>query len=323
MALLPLNIRTLYADLVQSVTFSDIRPGSVAAVTVKDNVYLYVTEKHGGARRRRFLGRADHPEAAREAEAVRRAAADARLRRRTVSLLKRAGVQAPSLESGRLLEAVAMAGLFAKGVILVGTAAYQMYPPIVGASLSGVALTTQDADLAAASLALTSDIEGESLLDILHRADPTFVAAPGLDRKALPKRFRSGSGFEVEVLTRFRRRADEERPVPIPGLRCAAQPLRYIEYLMEEPIEAVALYGAGVRVCIPQPARYAVHKMIVAQVRKERGAKRAKDLVQARELYELLSETDPQSLGDALAEARSRGRAWASHIGVSLKELGH
>jgi len=60
----------------------------------------------------------------RRAEEIRRAAQDARLRRSTVSMLKRSGVPAPTLAMGRLMEAVANAGLFRKGLILVGTGAY-------------------------------------------------------------------------------------------------------------------------------------------------------------------------------------------------------
>src|SRR5205823_8803865 len=132
-----------------------------------------------------------------------------------------------------------------------------------------------------ASLAVASDIEGQSLLEVLKRADPTFIAQPTLDPRHAPRRFRSAAGFEVDVLTRIRRRADEERAVAIPGLQCSAQPLRFLEYLTRSPLLAVALYGSGVAISIPQPARYAVHKLIVAQVRNDASTKRRKDLAQA------------------------------------------
>jgi hypothetical protein len=319
---LPLNVVTLYADLAQSISFSTTLPASVFKQTVAGKVYLYAVEKHGSARVKRYLGPASDPEVATRAQNIRRAAADARVRRTTVSMIKRSGVPAPTLAMGRVMEALANAGLFRKGAILVGTGAYQVYSAIVGASLSHAASTTQDADLAAASLAIASDTQGEDLLDVLKRADPSFIAQMGLDARVPPKRFRSAAGFEVDAITRYRKRADEERPVIIPGLRCSAQPLRYLEFLIADPIPAVALYGSGVEVIVPQPARYAVHKLIVAQVRAQGSAKRSKDLAQSRELIEALAVSAPHSIPDAIADARRRGAKRRMHVDSSLREIG-
>jgi hypothetical protein len=99
--------------------------------------------------------------------------------------------------------------------------------------------------------------------------------------------------------------------------------LTFHEYLVEETIEVAALYGPGVLVRVPTPTRYALHKLLVAQ---ERGrtelAKRQKDLRQARELMDILIDTDEASFQDSLDEARERGRSWKSAIHSSLKEIG-
>jgi hypothetical protein len=318
---LSLNVQTLYADLAQSVTFSTTPAGSVFTQTIRGKPYLYAAEKHGAVRITRYLGLAEDPETTERAENIRRSAQDAKGRRTTVSMLKRAGLPAPTLAMGRLLEAIAKAGLFNNGIVLVGTAAYQTYPALVGAVLSTAALITQDADLAVASLAATTDSEGESLLDVIKRADPTFIPQPSLDPRTPPWRFRSAAGLEVEVVTRHRTRADEEHPVVIPGLRCSAQPLRYLEFLIVDSISAVALYGAGVPVMVPQPARYAVHKLIVAQLRQQGAAKREKDLVQARELIAALDTSHPGAVKDALEDARQRGRKWKAAVDRSLREI--
>jgi hypothetical protein len=319
---LSLNIQTLYADLAQSITFSTTLPGSVFTQTIRGKPYLYAAEKHGAVRITRYLGLAEDPETTERAENIRRAAQDAKGRRTTVSMLKRAGLPAPTIAMGRLIEAIAKAGLFNNGIVLVGTAAYQIYPAIVGAALSTAALTTQDADLAVASLAVAPDMKGESLLDVIERADPSFIPQPTLDPRTPPWRFRSAAGLEIEVVTRHRTRADEEHPVVIPGLRCSAQPLRYLEFLIADPIPAVALYGAGVPVTVPQPARYGVHKLIVAQVRQQGSAKREKDLIQARELIAALETSHPGAVKDALENARQRGRKWKAAVDRSLREIG-
>jgi len=319
---LSLNIQTLYADLAQSITFSTTLPGSVFTQTIRGKPYLYAAEKHGAVRITRYLGLAEDPETTERAENIRRAAQDAKGRRTTVSMLKRAGLPAPTIAMGRLIEAIAKAGLFNNGIVLVGTAAYQIYPAIVGAVLSTAALTTQDADLAVASLAVAPDMKGESLLDVIKRADPSFIPQLSLDPRTPPWRFRSGAGLEIEVVTRHRTRADEEHPVVIPGLRCSAQPLRYLEFLIADPIPAVALYGAGVPVTVPQPARYGVHKLIVAQVRQQGSAKREKDLIQAGELIAALETSHPGAVKDALENARQRGRKWKAAVDRSLREIG-
>lgn len=318
---LPLSVQTLYADLVQSLSFAPTVPGSVYRQNKAGGAYLYVKEKHGATRVQRYLGPASDPNVLSHVEDIRRAEEEAKLRRRTVSMLKRAGVPAPLAATGQILEAIAHAGLFHNGLVLVGTAAYQIYPPIVGAVLSEAWSTTADVDLAVVSRTI-SNSRGDPLLDILRRAEPRFRPQIGLDPRAPPKRFRSSQGLDVDVIAPYRSRRDEERPPVIAGLQCSAEPLRYLEYLISDPVMAVALYGAGVRVMVPQPARYAVHKLVVAQLRTVDRVKRAKDLHQARELIEALDFQDPHTVAEAMQDARRRGPKWRAHIDASLKEIG-
>ena len=97
-------------------------------------------------------------------------------------------------------------------------------------------------------------------------------------------------GFAVEILTRYGR--GRKSPVVIDSLTCAAEALSYQEYLVEDTSEVVALYGPGVLVRIPTPVKYAVHKLLIAQRRKPHDPKKQKDLMQARELLDILIETD-------------------------------
>ena len=148
---------------------------------------------------------------------------------------------------------------------------------------------TQDADLATASLALAGDDGEETLETILKRADKTFAGLPGLDRKAFPSRFRSASGFLVDLLTPKLRRNDKS-PMPLKRLGAGAIPLQHLAWLIEEPVQAVALHGPGIPIRVPAPARYGVHKLIIAQKRAAENVKRQKDLMQAKSLMEALAE---------------------------------
>lgn len=312
---IPLNIQTMYADLIQSRELGD-NPGSVTVRKIKGKEYLYVTVKDGGTRRQRSLGRADSPDAIAKAEQFKDSAARARGLRTTVSLLKKAHVPGPSLPLGRVLEAIANAGLFSKGVMLVGTAAYQTYPCLVGAFLPSTALMTNDADILLSSF--VSKDEPKDLEAILKRADPTFKAVMSNDDK-LPKVFRAANNFQVDILTKFGR--NRKSPVLFDDLQCSAEAMKFMEYLADESVDAVALYGTGVLVKVPPPMRYAIHKLLIAQERKAKAPKRNKDLKQAKDLIDVFLETDSDGFEDELARARKRGPAWKKNIDASLSEI--
>jgi len=188
------------------------------------------------------------------------------------------------------------------------------------AQTASSSLTTEDADLATASLALSSD-EHESFETIIKRADKSFTPLPNINSRAIPSRFGSASGFLVDLLTPQLRRSDSN-PMPLKHLAAGAIPLQHLGWLIQDPLPAIALHGPGVPITVPQPARYAAHKLIVAQKRRIDPLKREKDLVQAEALIAALRETDPYALSDSIAEARSKGEAgWAGPIARSLKEL--
>jgi hypothetical protein len=312
------NIITLFADLQQSVRNEPTRAVSVHTKTVSGQTYYYAKEKIGSQFKERSLGPASDPAVKKQAKGIIAAGERARTRRKTVTLIKNAGIAAPSFDISKTITAISEAGLFSKGVVLIGTGAYQVYPCLVGAELESGSLTTQDVDIAVATVAIKNDVP---LLDVLKNADPTFRSVPGLKHRDLAKKFTTAKGFEVEVLTPVRRR-DEKSPVPIKGLSAGASPLQYLAYLIADAVPTIALIEGGMPVTVPQPARYAVHKLIVAQVRKVDASKRKKDLKQAKELIEAIELSDPMSLEDAFYDARKKGRGWAAHIDASLRELG-
>ena len=308
---------TLYADLAQSVDSRSILAGSLATKTVKKRKYLYVTTKDGSARLERYVGPADDPEVNERAEEIRQAAEQAKLQRNTVTILKQARIPAPTLVQGRILEVISNAGLFKRGMTLVGTVAYQTYSCIVGAHLANSTYVTNDIDLSVAEFVAAE--QEEDIGSILKRADPSFKPH-WYANDQLPRIFKS-SNFQVDVLTRYGR--GRKSPVLVEKLGCAAAALSFQEFPAEDTIEVVALYGSGILVRVPTPTRYALHKLIVAQQRGPTElSKKQKDLQQAKELLDILIETDENALQDQLDEARDRGRSWKSAVNASLKEIG-
>lgn len=73
---------------------------------------------------------------------------------------------------------------------------------------------------------------------------------------------------------------------------------------------------------MPQPARYAVHKLIVAQERKRADALKAqKDLEQSFDLQSALEKLDPESLSEAFEDARSMGPGWKRRVDAGQKAM--
>lgn len=320
MKTIPPTIRTLYADLVQELHARSERPGSVYTRTIKDIEYIYAKRSVGVSRRDIFIGRADDAETLSRVEAIRAENERAKGRRKTISALKACGVPAPAPQLGAILDALDDAGLLMK-MVVVGTTAYQCYTPLTGRILPAAQLTTQDPDFATLSLTIEADEEGENLETILKRADTSFTSIPGLNRKAPPAHFRSASGLMVDLLTPQLRR-DDPNPMPLEKLKAGATPLQYLRWLIEEPTQAAVLFSAGIPVFVPQPARYAIHKLIVAQKRTKDRIKREKDLAQASALITVLRESDPYVLEDARDAAFAEGKdGWETPVCRSLKEI--
>lgn len=89
-----------------------------------------------------------------------------------------------------------------------------------------------------------------------------------------------GSKLRLDIIIPKTKQSDD--PVEIKRFGCAAQPLPYLSYLLEAPLQAVLLDTLPLLVNVPQPARFAFHKLIVSQVRDVTShGKAVKDLHQA------------------------------------------
>ena len=124
-----------------------------------------------------------------------------------------------------------------------------------------------------------------------------FVPVPAFNLKRPSISFNvRGQPVRVDFLTPARRKQDES-PVFISRFRVAAQPLAYLEYLLEQYQTAGVVDGGGILVNVPHPARYAFHKLLVARSREVASqAKAEKNLEQARQMLLALAEDRPGDL---------------------------
>ncbi len=101
------------------------------------------------------------------------------------------------------------------------------------------------------------------------------------------------------------------------------QALNYLNFLISDPIHAAAIYRSGILLQVPRPERYAIHKLIIADRRRDGAGslKASKDREQAAFLIEAMAEDRPDDLSQAYAAAMSVGPRWREHIEKTLKRL--
>jgi len=117
--------------------------------------------------------------------------------------------------------------------------------------------------------------------------------------------FRNAWGFKVEFLPPHRGdRTLGDGASRLPALAVGAQPLECLDYLIRDPVPSVALHEAGVAVVVPAPARYAVHKLIVAS-RRANLANAPKDIDQAAAFIDGKAGGEPRLGTDSIYMARS------------------
>lgn len=297
--------------------------GRFTPVTVKNRRYWYFDQPDGsGGRTRRYVGPADDSEIASRVAMFLEQKDDLRARRRMVSSLTReGGMIAPDSMSGDVVEALATGGLFRLRGVLIGTVAFQTYSGILGVRLPMAAILTGDADIAQ-DYAISAEVNDSlpPIIELLRGVDPTFRPVPHRSGAAAASSFQTASGYRVEFLTSNRGSDDYmDQPARMPALGGAsADPLRFLDFLIRDPVRTILLHKSGISTLVPAPERYAVHKLIVASRRRADGGsaiKRDKDVMQAELLFEALLETRRASdLALVYNEAWGRGEGWQEGI---------
>jgi hypothetical protein len=158
------------------------------------------------------------------------------------------------------------------------------------------------------------------MLEILRGVDKTFREVPHTAGNRYTTSYIGKGGLRVDFVTP-NEGPDTDRPQSLPALKTDAQPLRYLDFLIHEPVKAVMLYGSGIFVYVPAPERFAVHKLILALERPPGVAKREKDVAQAGALIVALAEKRPEDLRLAWEEAYERGPQWRKLLLGGMKLL--
>ncbi|MSU92016.1 hypothetical protein GE300_20895 [Rhodobacteraceae bacterium 2CG4] len=298
--------------------------GSLEERRRSGRTYLYDRYRLGRQVKSRYIGE-DTPELRQRLARAADLRAEAEARRKTMSRMTRTlraeGMVGVDRDTGSMLLAFAKSGFFRLGGTLIGTAAFALYEGELGVRF-GVEELAQTGDIDFASFERLSVAIGDTVEqspgDIL--GELKFDPVPGIHDRQVWKWRQSHGEAMVEFLTPA---FGDETVKPLPALGVSAQALNYLNFLIAEPMQAVALYRSGVLVQVPRPERFAIHKLIVAD-RRGGGPNRAKarkDRGQAEFLIEVLAQDRPDDLAEAFEDAMGRGPRWRERIERSLALL--
>lgn len=316
---LSLSAQTAFAELGEQAHAIELHaalagfPGAFHKRTIKGREYWYFgfRDLHGKGRMA-YVG----PDSARVRALVDRFAnwKDKNLLRPLTGSALSLGCEAVASKHFRMIKRLADYGFFRAGGLLIGTHAFLAMGNLLGVRWRD-GQRTQDVDFAHAgrnvSIALPADLQ-LSVHDALT----------SLEMGLLPiRQFEGGSGAQyrnpsdpelrLDFVTCAHRRS--EALVVLSELGLTLQPLKFMEFSLQGSTQGCVLAREGACfVNLPDPARYAVHKLIVYGERPvmER-TKAAKDLQQAACLASFFAERGPaESFNEAWRDALARGVGW-------------
>lgn len=316
--------QTAYAALASASRLEDSRtvaelPGSFSKKVVKGKEYWYYqTPDLTGKQMQIFLGSASE-ELTRLIEQHRRGDGKKQHLRQLTRQAIAAGCPSIVPSHAKIIERLADAGFFRAGGILVGTHVYMAYQNYLGIRWQSAAQTA-DLDFAHAgrnvSVAIPSDVTMDmgSEIEALQmgfvpvRSLTTYVKSDEQD-------------VQIDFVTCMHRGGDT--PVLIKTLNATMQPLKFMEFSMESPIQISLLAQRGaITVNAPPPEKYALHKLMVYGERSQSmRVKASKDLDQAASIIAYLSVNDADLLEESWQSLVRRGPGWRSRAESGLAAL--
>ena len=314
------SAQAAFAGLATAAKQADLRrsiadlPGGFAKKTVTGRDYWYYQVKMpGGQPQQVYVGPDDQSTKALMAE---HASPAQRLAQSALQKMARAAIEYGCaeipLKHARVIERLRDYGFYSAGGILVGTHAFLAYQNHFGVRWTAGAFTL-DLDFAHAgrnlSIALPSDMkfDGRAAIDSLGMG---FIPVQSNTTFKKPDE----PDFDLDFITSVGRTGD--RPVHLPSLNLTLQPLKFMELSLEDPMRATLVTRNGPLVVnVPQPHRFALHKLIVHGERPlAQRVKANKDLAQAGALIDYLLEQDGDQLIASWEDVVGRGPGWTRRL---------
>ena len=113
-------------------------------------------------------------------------------------------------------------------------------------------------------------------------------------------------------------------PVFIKEIGIALQPLKFMELSLGKVDRSAILSSTGngaVAINVPDPALFAVHKLIVAAERGSANPKSTKDVMQAAAIISFYLDNDSKAIVEAWRETLGRGAGWKKRMNEGLERM--
>ena len=328
----PAETQTLFAELSERLraleaarTFASLT-GTFAKKQVRAGDYWYFKTSEGPNGQKDYFIGPDNKETRdmMKAYAAGRPEAEESLKQieRLCAMLRQGGAMTTDTPSARVIAGLASAGVFRVGAVLVGTQAFIALGNLLGIRWES-GLRTQDIDVAAARILEVAVPQSEAdLPKALDALNMGFLPVPGLDPRSAETSFSvRGQALRVDLLTPAQG-ARTGKPIPIPRLKAAAHPFELLDYVLEGAISVPLLNGGATLVNVPDPARFALHKLVISGRRQAfEQAKAVKDRQQAAELLAALHEDRRGDLTLAVEALNKRAAAWRTRLKRELAKL--
>lgn len=318
----------LYSELLQQCAVSLPNQRGISFVTkvVSNKRYWYIELVVGSTKRQFSLGRDTEELRAlitKQKQLFENALPDLKQRQILVSMLVNGGAFAPPATEGRIIEVLSQAGTFLPGGVLVGSHAFNAIGNMLGVNWGSAAMQTQDMDIASLpQINVAIPQNAPSVKSLILESGLGYFEVPALSLKSPSTSFKlRGQQFMVDLLTPLKG-PDSDKPVLLPHYKSYAHPVRFLEYLLENTQEVVIPFRSGILVSVPDPARFALHKLVVSQRRPiAQQMKSKKDILQARTLLGLLFEERPGDVLLALDAAKKMPNKFQSQLAQGIKRL--
>lgn len=328
----PQEIQTLFAELSERMaayeaarSFATLR-GGFSTKVVAGSTYWYFRTSETPSGQREFSVGPDTPATRSIIEAHKQGRLDAAETEaaieRLCAMLRQGGALLTDSASAKVISGLASAGVFKLGAVLVGTHAFIALGNVLGVRWQS-GMRTQDIDiLANPRLEVAIDPLDADRPATLESLNMGFLPVPGLDARKPETSFKvRGKTLRVDLLTPARGGRNGS-PIPIPRLKASAQPLRFLDYLLESPVSVPVINGGATMVKVPDPARFALHKLIVSVDRSVAfQSKAGKDRLQAGEMIEVLLQDRPGDLELAVESINRRSGDWRKKLRSGLERL--
>lgn len=302
-----LPVMTLLADAVEMAlaqsAIDRIPPGHIALEPKErgGGDYAYWVRFEAGKPVRRYLGpRGSEPHLAGEAALAEMKRLQGRARE-----LRKLGFEAVEHDAALVIAELANSGIFNGGGILVGTRAFGSILNHLGYKATPF-LGTHDVDIARfGAIKLATPLPTGGFVELLKQTGLRFAPVLGLERPPGPPTSYKvvGKDLKVVLLAPSRLASKPYETIPVAELDAHATTLPFLDYLIDDSWRTIVIGRDHlIPVRVPQPARYCLHKLAVADLRfGADNPKIEKDVIQAGILAAILVPEDPSALEDAAA----------------------